>query len=309
MTENNIEQTIHDIRRFNRMYTMKIGLLNKGLLKTRFSLSQARVIFEIAQQEKTNSSEIAQKLGLDNGYLSRILSGFKKDGLITKEKSNIDGRQWILKLTAKGKKDFQNLNNRSSEEVREMLEHLSSEEQYQLVNAMHTIDRILNPKSNQSPFFLIRQHRAGDIGWIVNRHGVIYSEEYGWDETFEALTAEILAKFIQDHDPKRERIWIAEQDGEKVGSVMIVDEGNQVAKLRLFRVEPKAREKGIGKKLLEECINFSKRNGYKKIRLWTQSNLLAARHLYLKYGFKLTEEEPSTRFGYELVSEVWELKL
>lgn len=309
MTENKIEEIVYDIREFNRMYTRRLGLLNKGLLRTRFSLSQARVIFELAQQEKINSSEIARKLGMDHGYLSRILSAFEKDGLITKEKSNTDGRQWILRLTKKGRKEFQDLNNRSSEEIRGILEPLSEEDQYRLVNAMHTIDKILNPKSNHSSFFYIRQHRAGDIGWIVHRHGVIYNEEYGWDETFEALTAEILANFIQDYDSKQERIWIAEENGEKVGSVMIVDGGDKVAKLRLFLVEPEARGKGIGKKLLEECIDFSKRNGYKTIKLWTQSNLLAARHLYSKYGFELIEEEPCIRFGYELVSEVWELKL
>ncbi len=309
MTENRIEQIIHDIRNFNRMYTIRIGLLNKGLLRTRFSLSQARVVFELAQQENTNSSEIAQKLGMDPGYLSRIISAFQKEGLITKERSSKDSRQWVINLTAKGKKEFQNLNSRSNEEIREMIEHLSNEDQHRLVNAMYTIDKILHPESNQSPFFLIRQHRAGDIGWIVHRHGVIYSEEYGWDETFEALTAEILAEFIQDYNPKRERIWIAEQDGEKVGSVMIVDSGNQVAKLRLFLVESKARGRGIGKKLIEECIEFSKQNGYKKITLWTQSNLMAARHLYSKYGFELVEEEPTTMFGYELISEIWELKL
>lgn len=309
MTENRIEQIIHDIRSFNRMYTIRIGLLNKGLLRTRFSLSQARVIFELAQQEKTNSSEIAQKLGMDPGYLSRILSAFEKEGLISKEKSSMDSRQWVIGLTTKGENEFQNLNSRSNDEIREMIEHLSSEDQHRLVNAMHTIDKMLHPESNRPPFLLIRQHRAGDIGWIAHQHGVIYSEEYGWDETFEALTAEILAKFIQDYDPKRERIWIAEQNGEKVGSVMIVDEGAQVAKLRLFLVEPKARGQGIGKKLIEECIDFSRRNGYKIIKLWTQSNLFAARHLYSKYGFELMEEEPCIMFGHELVSEIWELKL
>ncbi len=309
MTENQVEENIQSIRRFNRMYTRRIGLLNRGLLSTRFSLSQARVIFELAQQEEINSSDIAQKLGMDPGYLSRILSVFQKDGLITKERSKIDNRQWILRLTIKGINEFQNLNNRASEEIREMLEPLSNEDQYRFVNAMHTIEHLLNQPSNPSSYLVIRQHRAGDIGWIVHRHGVVYSEEYGWDETFEALTAEILVGFIQNHDSKRERIWIAEQNGEKVGSIMIVDDSNQVARLRLFLVEPKARGKGIGRKLIEECIDFSKRNGYRKIKLWTQSNLLAARHLYSKYGFKLIEEEACERFGHKLVSEFWELTL
>ncbi|MHA1907261.1 MAG: bifunctional helix-turn-helix transcriptional regulator/GNAT family N-acetyltransferase [Candidatus Thorarchaeota archaeon] len=304
-----LEEHIHDIRKFNRLYTKKIGLLNKGLLKTRFPLSQARVIFELAQQDGTKSSDIARELGIDSGYLSRILTSFEKDGLISKEKSSSDSRKWILRLTSKGQEIFQDLNGRASEEIREMIEPLSCENQYRLVNAMRTIENLLNPKSHHTSSILIRQPRAGDIGWIAHRHGVVYSDEYGWDETFEALTAEILAKFVQNHDSKRERIWIAEQNGEKVGSVMIVDNGNQVAKLRLFLVEPKARGGGIGKSLIEECIDFSRRNGYKKITLWTQNNLLAARHLYSKYGFELVDEEPTKMFGYELVSEVWELKL
>ncbi|MFX1369027.1 MAG: GNAT family N-acetyltransferase [Promethearchaeota archaeon] len=309
MIEDQIREHIHNIRRFNRFYTKRIGLLNKGLLRTRFTLSQARVIFELAQKNQTTSSDIAKNLGMDPSYLSRILSAFQNEGLIERERSDIDSRQWMLKLTARGKEAFLELDGRASDEIRNMLECLSSEDQYRLLNAMSTIESVLEPNSDLASSFLIRPHRAGDIGWIIHRHGVIYTEEYGWNETFEALTAEILAKFIENSDMKRERIWIAERDGETVGSVMIVDAGDQVAQLRLLLVEPKARGMGIGRKLIEECIDFSRRNGYGKIKLWTQSNLHAARHLYLKYGFELVEEKPHRSFGHDLMAEIWELQL
>ncbi|MFW9846406.1 MAG: MarR family transcriptional regulator, partial [Candidatus Thorarchaeota archaeon] len=241
MAEDQIKDHIHSIRKFNRFYTKRIGLLNKGLLRTRFTLSQARVIFELAQKNQITSSDIAKELRMDPSYLSRILSAFQKEDLIEKEKSNVDSRQWMLKLTAKGKEAFLELDERASDEIRDMLECLSSEDQNRLLSSMSTIERVLESNSGLASSFLIRPHRAGDIGWIVHRHGVIYAEEYGWDETFEALTAEILAKFIENHDLKRERIWIAERDGETVGSVMIVDAGDQVAQLRLLLIEPKAR--------------------------------------------------------------------
>ncbi|MFX0056609.1 MAG: GNAT family N-acetyltransferase [Candidatus Hermodarchaeota archaeon] len=309
LTEDQIKERIHNIRRFNRFYTKRIGLLNKGLLRTKFTLSQARVIFELAQKNHITSSEIGKELGIDPSYLSRTLSAFQKEGLVEREKSDIDSRQWMLKLTAEGKETFLDLDGRASDEIRDMLEGLSSEDQRRLLNAMSTIENVLEPNSNLASSFLIRPHRAGDIGWIVHRHGVIYAEEYGWDETFETLTAEILAKFIENYDLKRERIWIAERDGEAVGSVMIADAGGQVAQLRLLLVEPTARDKGIGSKLIEECVDFSRRNGYKKIKLWTQSNLHAARHLYSKHGFELVEEEPHRSFGHDLTAEIWELQL
>jgi DNA-binding MarR family transcriptional regulator/GNAT superfamily N-acetyltransferase len=309
VTKHLLEENIQDIRQFNRFYTKRIGLLNRGLLRTKFSLSQARVIFELSQQEQITSSEIVKRLGIDPSYLSRILSAYERENLIVKEKSEIDNRQWMIGLTDKGKDAFRELDDRASEEIREMLQSMSSEDQDRFLKAITTIGKVLSAESSPALSYLIRPHRAGDIGWIVHRHGVIYSEEYGWDETFEALTAEILAKFIQSHDLKRERIWIAEQDGENVGSVMIVDAGDQVAQLRLLLVEPKARGKGIGRKLIEECIDFSRRNGYKKIKLWTQSNLLAARHLYIDYGFELVGDESHKSFGHELTAEFWELQM
>ena len=309
MTEDQFSKNVEKMRRFNRFYTKQIGLLSQGLLKTRFPLTQARIIFELAQHEQSTAKNIIHELDIDAAYLSRILSIFEREGLIRKVQSKSDNRQWFLKLTAKGRKSFSILNNRSNQEVKTLLKSLSIEDRHRLLSAMHTIKNILDPRPRSTTFFLLRSHRPGDIGWITHRHGVLYAEEYGFDETFEALVAEILARFMQHHDPKRERIWIAEQDGESIGSVVIADAGNRVAQLRLLLVEPRARGKGLGKRLIDECVSFSKRAGYKKIKLWTQSILLEARHLYEKSGFILVEEKPHTSFGQELVAEIWELPL
>ena len=201
------------------------------------------------------------------------------------------------------------LNERSGKEAEALLLSLSEEDRHRLLNAMQIIEGILGTESETMTSYLLRPHEPGDIGWVIHRHGVVYSEEYGFDETFEALVAEILVQFIRKHDPKRERIWIAEQDGQRIGSVMIVEAGDQVAQLRLLFVEPKARGKGIGKRLINECISFSRRNRYRKIKLWTQSNLLEARHLYAKAGFELVEESPHKSFGHDLIAEIWELSL
>ncbi len=309
MVEDRLRDSVDEIRRFNRFYTKRIGLLNRGILKTRFPLTQARVIFELAQHEQSTASDLTNELDIDPGYLSRILASFEKDGLIRKVQSESDNRQWFLKLTSKGKRSFSVLNNRSRQEVGALLQSLSGDDQYRLLSAIHTMEEVLGARPKPITSYLLRPHRPGDIGWITQRHGVLYSEEYGFDETFEALVAEILARFIQNYDHKRERIWIAEQDGERVGSVMIAHTGNKVAQLRLFLVEPKVRGKGIGKRLIDECIDFSKRSRYRKIKLWTQSTLLAARHLYSKAGFERTEQKPHTSFGHDLIAEVWELKL
>jgi DNA-binding MarR family transcriptional regulator/N-acetylglutamate synthase-like GNAT family acetyltransferase len=309
MTENQLQLNIESMRRFNRFYTGRIGLLNQGLLKTRFSLTQARIIFELAQHERSTASELVTELDIDPGYLSRILSSFEKNGLIERAKSKTDNRQWILDLTPKGMESFSILNDRSSQEVKALLLRLSDESQYRLINAMHTIEDILGADPKPASSYLLRPHRPGDIGWMIYRHGLLYSEEYRFDESFEALTAEILAQFVQSHDPKRERIWIAEQDGARIGSVMIVDAGNDVAQLRLLLVEPKARGKGVGMRLIDECLDFSKRNGYVKIRLWTQSILKEARHLYSKAGFQIVDEEKHSSFGHDLIAETWELSL
>lgn len=307
--ETQLCEKIDCMRRFNRFYTKKIGLLNQGMLKTRFSLTQARVLFELAQREKTISSELIIELGIDPGYLSRILSAFEKADLVHKVKSKQDSRQRLLSLTAKGRKAFSELNSRATDEIKTLLQNLSDEHQHRLINAIHAIEQIIGDADPSSSPYLLRQHKPGDIGWMIYRHGVLYAEEYAWDETFEALVADILARFIHEHDPERERLWIAERDGEPIGSVMVVDAGEQVAQLRLLLVEPKARGKGVGKRLIDECIDFSKRKKYKKIKLWTQSILLEARHLYSKAGFTLLNEEPHRAFGHDLVAEFWERPL
>ncbi len=308
--EAQLPEKIEAVRRFNRHYTKRIGLLNQGLLKSQLPLTHVRILFELAHLEQPTAKDLIKELDIEAGYLSRILSAFEKDGLLQRLPSASDNRQRLLKLTSKGKKTFSVLNARANREIEALLQSLSPEEQNRLLSAMQTLENILGPHRSATPApYLLRPHVPGDIGWIIHRHGVLYSEEYGFDETFEALVADILARFIQHHDTKRERLWMAEQDGERIGSVMIVDAGEKVAQLRLLLVEPKARGKGIGKRLIDECIGFSKRNGYQKVKLWTQSILAEARHLYARAGFHVVEQKSNKSFGQDLTSEVWELPL
>jgi DNA-binding MarR family transcriptional regulator/GNAT superfamily N-acetyltransferase len=309
MSNEQLQEKIDHVRKFNRFYTKRIGLLTKGLLKTRFPLTHARIIFELARHKQTSASDLIRELEIDPAYLSRILSSLEKDDLLQKIPSKTDGRKQQLKLTARGRKSFSLLNERASQEVKFMLQSLSKDAQDQLLDAMDTIENILGAEQKPMLSSHLRSHRPMDIGWMIQRHGILYAEEYDWDESFETLVTEILAKFVQNHDPEKERIWIAERDGERIGSVMIVDAGDHVAQLRLLLVEPKFRGKGIGKRLIDECIEFSKGKGYKKIILWTQSVLKEARHLYSKAGFKLVEKKPHTSFGHDLVGEIWELSL
>lgn len=309
MDKTKLHSRMHTFRQFNRFYTKLIGLLNKGLLKTPYSLTQARVLFEISQSENCTISGIIKKLDLDPGYLSRILTGFEENDLIQKIQSRSDSRQRLLKLKPKGKKEFKILNDRSSKEIELLLKKISEEDQLKIINAMHTIQNVFEPETEFPSPFLLRYHKCGDIGWIIYRHGVLYADEYSFNENFEALVAEILVQFNKKHDPKRERIWIAEQEGERIGSVMITNSGDNVAKLRLLLVEPKARGKGLGKRLIDECIDFSRRNGYKKIKLFTVNVLLEAHHLYSKTGFKIVDERPHTHFGPKLTAQIWELTL
>jgi DNA-binding MarR family transcriptional regulator len=309
MATTDFSQFLEAVRRFNRFYTKQIGVLQEGFLKSPFSLTEARVIYEFAHHEKTTATELSNELGLDAGYLSRILRGFKKRGLINKKPSETDGRQSMLWLTEKGQDAFASLNARSRNEIGAMLGSLSIADQNRLVKAMHTIEGLLGAQPEHKVPYLLRPHQPGDMGWVVHRHGVLYSEEYEWDEQFEALVAGIVAKFIQQYDPKRERCWIAEMDGEIVGSVFLVKESETVAKLRLLLVEPKARELGIGSRLVNECVQFARRVGYRKIILWTNNVLQSARHIYEKAGFRLVHEEPHHSFGHDLIGETWELEL
>jgi DNA-binding MarR family transcriptional regulator/GNAT superfamily N-acetyltransferase len=305
--------TINAVRSFNRFYTRQIGVLHEGLLRSPFSLAEVRVLYEIAHRGQPTATDLCKQLGLDPGYLSRILRGFEKRGLVRKSASQADGRQSLLALTVRGQKTFSALDSRQSDDVAAMLGPLSRTEQTRLVQAMQVIEGVLNPRTEPRTPYILRPHQPGDIGWVVHRHGALYSQEYGYDETFEALVAEIAAQFIQQLDPRRERCWIAEKDGEIVGSVFLVRESPKskaVAKLRLLFVEPSARGLGIGKRLVDECVHFARQAGYKKIALWTQSELPAARHIYQEAGFRLVQHKKHRSWGREdLVSEIWDLKL
>jgi DNA-binding MarR family transcriptional regulator/GNAT superfamily N-acetyltransferase len=300
---------VDTVRRFNRFYTRQIGVLREGFLKSPYSLAQVRVLYEIAHRDKSTATELGKELGLDAGYLSRILRGFQKRRLLEKQPSEADGRQALLWLTKKGQEAFATLNARQSDEIRAMVRHLSAPEQGRLIEAMHTIEGLLGAQPERTVPYILRPHQPGDMGWVVHRHGVLYAQEYGWDEQFEALVATIVASFIQHYDPKLERCWIAEKDEEIVGSVFLVKQSKAVAKLRLLLVEPKARGLGIGSRLVSECVRFSRQVGYRKITLWTNNVLLAARHIYEQSGFRLVHEEPHRSFGHDLIGETWELTL
>lgn len=297
------------VRRFNRFYTPRIGLLGKGYLDSPFTLAEVRVLYELAHRNAPTASEIARALGLDPGYLSRMLLSFAKRGLVARKASEKDARQSQLSLTRKGREAFQQLEARSAAGVAKMMEHLSPEEQGRLTAAMGTIETLLGERAEPKTPYLLRSHQPGDMGWVIHRHGVLYAQEYGWDERFEALVAQIAAEFIQKFDSGRERCWIAERDGVIVGSVFLVKKSDRVAKLRLLLVEPSARGLGIGGRLVGECIRFARQAGYRKITLWTQSTLDAARHIYRKAGFRVVNREKHQSFGHELTGETWELTL
>jgi DNA-binding MarR family transcriptional regulator/GNAT superfamily N-acetyltransferase len=297
------------VRRFNRFYTRQVGLLEEGLLRSPFSLAQARVIYELAQHDEVTPTELRGELGLDAGYLSRILGGFEERGLVRRRPSESDGRSHLVSLTGDGRQAFSMLDAASRLEIEEMLGALSEEDQHRLERAMHTIEHLLSVPPDRRMAYLLRPHRSGDMGWVVQRHGVLYHQEYGWDERFEALVAEVVAGFVRSFEPRRERCWIAEMDGENVGSVFLVrhPERDAVARLRLLLVEPWARGRGIGRRLVRECTGFARQAGYRWITLWTNSVLDAARHLYEEEGYRLVHEEPHDSFGCDLVGQTWEL--
>ncbi len=303
------EQRVAAVRRFSRFYTRQIGLLQASLLESPFSLSEARVLYELAQRQNCSATELAAELGLDHGYLSRILRGFEQQGLIDRKRSSQDGRQIVLSLTTRGRKAFATLDHLSQRDMEAMLRPLAAGDQARIVAAMGTIERLVGNDNRGAPAVTLRSHRPGDMGWVVARHGALYAEEYGWDISFEALVAEIVGKFLKDFDPAREHCWIAEMDGEPVGSVFLVNGSAGVAKLRLLIVDPQARGQGVGRRLVEECIRFARAKGYRKITLWTQSILTGARHIYESHGFKRVAEQPHDGWGVPLVGETWELTL
>jgi DNA-binding MarR family transcriptional regulator/N-acetylglutamate synthase-like GNAT family acetyltransferase len=309
VTEAVSEQRVEDVRRFNRFYTKRIGVLQEGLLQSAFSLTEARVLFELAHAEAPTATALAGELGLDPGYLSRILERFRKSGLLSRAPSTADRRRSLLALTEKGREAFALLDVRSRDEIRAMVGALNVVDQDRLVEAMRAIGSLLGDRSEPSVPYLLRPHRPGDIGWVVQRHGFLYAHEYGWDESFEALVAEIVATFIRKLDPKVERCWIAEREGRNVGCVFLVRHSKRVGQLRLLLVEPDARGLGIGRRLVEECTALARQVGYSKIILWTQSLLHPARKIYAAAGYRLIREEPHHSFGHDLVGETWELVL
>ncbi len=300
---------VEAVRRFNRFYTKRIGVLREGLLQSRFSLTQVRVLYELAHRGHPTATELAEDLDLDAGYLSRILGNFEKRGVLTRKQSKLDGRQLELRLTRAGRAVFQPLEKCSCEEVSRMLGDLFPNEQSRLIGAMNTIESLLEKGPETKVPYLLRTHQPGDMGWVVYRHGVLYYQEYRWDEHFEALVAEIVAKFVRDFDPRRERCWIAERNGENVGSVLLVKESDSVARLRLLLVEPTARGLGIGDRLVAECSRFARQVGYRKMTLWTNDILTAARRIYEKHGFRLIHEDQHHSFGHDLVGQTWDLEL
>lgn len=304
------DERIHAVRRFNRFYTRKIGVLKKGLLDSPLSLAEGRVLYELAQREHTTASELAQELGLDSGYLSRLLKGFQAKGLIARTASEGDGRQIVLTLTARGREMFATLDERSRDEIAALLAKLPASDQAGLVAALERVERLLEGRDRRGePTYILRLHQPGDIGWVIHRHGLLYAEEYDFNPQFEALVAEIGAKFLRDFDPARERCWIAERGVERLGSIFLVRRSDEEAQLRLLLVEPAARGLGIGKALVDACIAFAREAGYAHVMLWTNAVLHAARHLYEAAGFVLVEEDWHEDFGAPQKGQTWVLQL
>ena len=311
-TVQDAEQQIAAVRRFNRYYTRQIGVLRKTFLDSPYSLGEARVLYEIAINHSPTASEIARSLDLDAGYLSRVLRNFERRGLIRKRASPNDGRQSHLTLTPRGRKSFMPLDARSQRDTAAMLGKLAPAEQARLIAAMTAIETLLEgqiqePKPQRR--YTLRAPRPGDFGWIIKRNAELYAQDYGWVAPFEGVCAQIVADFVNKFDATRERGWIAEIDGENVGSLMLANDGDGVARLRLLSVEPRARGLGIGARLVDEAIRFARSAGYRKIALWTHSVLTAARHIYQSAGFKLMRSEEHQSWGQPVVSEHWDLAL
>lgn len=309
MTSHDPEAHIAQVRQFNRFYTRQIGVLNRGFLDSEFSVTDVRVLYELRHRERTTASVLGQELSLDAAYLSRILRDLERGGLLVKTPSRADGRQTILRLSAKGRRVFDAIDARQQAAVTDMLRHLPGDDQRQIAHSMQQIERLLEGTRSTDAQYSLRELQPGDIGWITHRHGALYHQEYGWDETFEALVAEIVAEYVRQRDPRRENCWIAEYEGQIVGSIFCVKKSKTVAKLRLLYVEPSARHMGIGTRLVDECIAFARQAGYRKLTLWTQSVLGAARRVYERAGFHLVAEEPHHSFGADLVAQTWEMEL
>jgi DNA-binding MarR family transcriptional regulator/GNAT superfamily N-acetyltransferase len=294
------------VRRFNRFYTRRIGALSDHHVGSAFTLPEARVLYELGQRENVTATALGRELDLDLGYLSRLLQSLRRRGLVQASPSTDDARQSLLSLTAKGGKAYASLDEGSRRAMGSMLAPLPGGERERLVQALSTVERVLAAKAAK---IRLRPHRSGDMGWMVHRHGVLYHEAYGWGLRFEGLVAEVIAKFLKNFDAKRERSWIAEADGQPVGSVFVVKKNETTAQLRMLLVEPQARGQGLGQRLVEECIAFSRKAGYRRLMLWTHDNLTAARAIYAKLGFRLVRSERHRHFGVPVIGEYWELEL
>jgi DNA-binding MarR family transcriptional regulator/GNAT superfamily N-acetyltransferase len=303
-----MDDSVATVRSFNRFYTNVIGVLHEGLVRSPYSLTEARVIFELAQRDTAEVLALRRSLDLDAGYLSRMLTRFEADGLITRERSAADARRQIIRLTRQGRAAYSMLDEGSDDEVRALLADHSEEQRRRLVAAMDTIRGVLDgaPATDSC---VLRPMRPGDYGWVIQRNAVLYAREYGWDGTYETLVVRIVAGFLEDHDPEREHAWIAEVDGEPVGGVFCMREDDTTARLRLLLVEPGARGRGVGGRLVDECLRFAREAGYKDMVLWTNDVLAAARRIYQRAGFELVEEAPHRSFGHDLVGQTWRRSL
>jgi DNA-binding MarR family transcriptional regulator/N-acetylglutamate synthase-like GNAT family acetyltransferase len=303
------DDRVRAVRRFNRFYTKRLGLLQQGMVGSPFSLAEGRVLYELAHRDRPTASDLGKALDLDAGYLSRLLRGFGRRGLVAASASATDRRQRHLRLTASGRRASDKLDDGSQKAVGTLLRRLTAADQRRLVGAVQTIETLLGDSEPGRVPYILRPPEPGDMGWVVQRHGSLYAEEYGYDRHFEGLVASIVGSFVEKFDPARERCWIAERDGETVGSVFLVRKSEHVAKLRLLIVDPGARGLGIGARLVAECVKFARQAGYRKITLWTHSQLHAARHLYREAGFQLVHKQSVHSFGLDLVDETWDLHL
>jgi DNA-binding MarR family transcriptional regulator/GNAT superfamily N-acetyltransferase len=296
------------VRAFNRFYTQRIGVL-KRYLDTDFTLTEVRVLYELAHRPPLTARDLVQDLELDPGYLSRILRRFETAGWIVREPAPNDRRQALLRLTEDGYATFAPLQQKSRDETTALLATVSPAARPRLIAALQTVHTLLEPPPAEQRKLMLRDPRPGDMGWVVQAHGELYAREHGFDASFEALVAEIVAKFVRDFDASREKAWIAEVDGERAGCVFLVRKSATVAQLRLLLLLPQARGLGLGARLVDACMAFAQAQGYRRMMLWTQSTLTAARALYASRGFTLKESEDNDAFGQQLVSEVWERKL
>ncbi len=309
MAASSLASRIEAVRRFSRFYTRRIGVLEETLLHSPFTLPEGRLVYEIANRDRPTAQELCRDLGLDPGYVSRLLQALEKRGCIARKRSTSDKRQTELTLTAKGQRLWAAMNERSRQDIADLLAELPIARQDRLVKALETVEALLDEPPEKRVPFTLRPHQPGDLGWIIRRQTQLYATEYGWDGTFEAMLAEISAKFIRKFDPKSDNCWIAERNGEIAGSVFLVRAGKTTGQLRMLYVEPSARGLGIGQSLVAACIEDARAKGYRKLMLWTNDILVSARKIYIATGFRLVREEKHDSFGKKLVGQFWSLDL